>query len=225
MPSSRYLLPLALIGLSCLLFPGCGGDDGGPAPVLSVSIDPDSTGVEVCATLSIEAEVANGEASEVNWYVNGVLGGNSAIGTISQANPATYTAPEVIPIPSAVTIKVCLEPGFDQGRFLRGHDQVQRDPRERDRGQRRYRHRVHHKTLQEHHPRPCAGRLRRHHSRRSGRLRPRQRRGLRDVPPGERVPGRREPRDHDHSQARCRVRRRHCHSAPTAPTARFATSR
>jgi hypothetical protein len=105
MQIARRLLPLALVGVSCLLFAGC-SDDGGPGPALSVSLDVDSTGVEISATRSIEADVANGQASEVNWYVNGILGGNSTVGTISQANPASYTAPEAIPAPATVTIKV-----------------------------------------------------------------------------------------------------------------------
>jgi hypothetical protein len=94
----------ALVSIAVLA--GCGGDDGGPGPAISVSLDLDSTGVEICATHSIEADVTNGRASEVDWYVNGILGGNSTVGTISQANPATYLAPESIPAPATVTVKV-----------------------------------------------------------------------------------------------------------------------
>jgi hypothetical protein len=105
MPRNILLLTglTALVGLGMLI--GC-SDDGGPGPVLSVSLDIDSTGVEIYATRTIEAEVANGQASEVNWYVDGVLGGNSTVGTISQANPATYTAPEAIPAPATFTVRV-----------------------------------------------------------------------------------------------------------------------
>jgi hypothetical protein len=86
------------------LLAGC-GDDGGPEPVLSLSLAVDSTGAEVCGTLVITASVANGDPDMVAWYVDGVLGGNATTGTISQGNPATFTAPEAVPGVPTVTVR------------------------------------------------------------------------------------------------------------------------
>jgi hypothetical protein len=104
MYSGRYLLMFALAALSVVLFPGC-SDDGGPQPVQMVQLSVDSTGVEICATLDLEAQVVGGESKDVDWYVNGVLGGTSILGTITQTNPATLAAPASIPTPATVTIK------------------------------------------------------------------------------------------------------------------------
>jgi hypothetical protein len=99
------LLVTALATLLALgMLTGC-SDDGGPKPVRSVSLAVDSTGVEICATLEITAQVNGGETKSLDWYVNGVLGGTSEIGTISQANPSVYTAPDSIPAEATVTIK------------------------------------------------------------------------------------------------------------------------
>jgi len=40
-----------------------------------------------------------------DWYVDDVLGGNAMVGTISQDNPAAYTAPSAVPAGGSVTIK------------------------------------------------------------------------------------------------------------------------
>jgi hypothetical protein len=99
------LLLTGLAALVCLgMLIGC-SDDGGPKPVRFVSLTVDSTGVEICATLEIAAQVAGGESRTLDWYVNGVLGGTSETGTISQVNPATYNAPDSIPPEATVTIK------------------------------------------------------------------------------------------------------------------------
>jgi hypothetical protein len=83
---------------------GC-GDDGSPRPVLSLTLDIDSTGVEVCGELEITAAVENGSPTEVDWYVNGILGGDEYSGVILQNNPATYLAPAVVPEPPTLTIR------------------------------------------------------------------------------------------------------------------------
>ncbi|MFZ1946608.1 MAG: DUF1565 domain-containing protein [bacterium] len=87
-----------------MILAGCGGDDGAPAP-LSLALDVDSTATEVCASLEVTATVANGDPAMVAWYVNGVLGGNSTTGTVSQSNPATFTAPEAVPGEPTITIR------------------------------------------------------------------------------------------------------------------------
>jgi hypothetical protein len=49
---------------------------------------------------------AEREEDEFAWYVNNVLGGDEEVGTITQSNPATYTAPAAVPDdPHKVQIK------------------------------------------------------------------------------------------------------------------------
>jgi parallel beta-helix repeat protein len=103
---SKYqgLLLCTLLAAIAFTVVGCSSDKSSN-PVISLSLDPDSTGVEICSTIDITADVAHGEASEIDWYVNGVLGGGAAQGTISQTNPATYSAPEAVPVQATVTVK------------------------------------------------------------------------------------------------------------------------
>jgi hypothetical protein len=52
------------------------------------------------------AAVNGGAVSGVEWYVDGVLGGNATVGVVTQANPATYTAPDAVPAPGSVLLTV-----------------------------------------------------------------------------------------------------------------------
>ena len=89
-----------------VILAGCGSDNGGgPEPVTSVSLPLESTNVEICATALMAAQVTGGDTKGLDWYVNGTLGGNATVGTISQANPATYTAPAAVPAQATVTVK------------------------------------------------------------------------------------------------------------------------
>jgi hypothetical protein len=89
-----------------VILAGCGSDNGGgPKPVTSVSLPLESTNVEICATALMAAQVTGGDTKALDWYVNGTLGGNATVGTISQANPATYTAPAAVPAQATVTVK------------------------------------------------------------------------------------------------------------------------
>jgi hypothetical protein len=103
---ARCALVAMAIGTLVCAFVGCGGDDGGggPKPVESVTVSPDSMVVEVCCTAAITATVVGGKTKAVDWYVNHLLGGDSELGTITQTNPATYTAPGIIP--SAETLRI-----------------------------------------------------------------------------------------------------------------------
>jgi hypothetical protein len=51
------------------------------------------------------AVVTGGQSNTVDWYVGDVLGGNATVGTITQGNPATYTAPDGVPIPRTVVVR------------------------------------------------------------------------------------------------------------------------
>jgi hypothetical protein len=84
-----------------------------PAPVISVTLtQPSFSPVIVATSASVTpfiASVANGSGAGVQWAVNGTVGGNSTLGTISPAQAAsgqavTYTAPASVPTPSSVSI-------------------------------------------------------------------------------------------------------------------------
>jgi hypothetical protein len=99
------IVPSGLLAaaLALALFSGC-GDDGGPKPVTAVRIAPDSLDAEVSDTIEITASVEGGTTKAVTWYVNGIAGGNSTLGTIDQATTADYHAPDAIPDPATVVV-------------------------------------------------------------------------------------------------------------------------
>ena len=68
---------------------------------VSVSVSPTSASVQVGQSQPFTATVSGTTNSAVNWLVNGSLGGNSTVGTISSAG--LYTAPSSVPA-SAVTV-------------------------------------------------------------------------------------------------------------------------
>lgn len=67
-----------------------------------VTVAPASANVVVDALQQFTATVTGTSNTSVNWLVNGVLGGNSTVGTISTSG--LYTAPAAVPAPSTVTI-------------------------------------------------------------------------------------------------------------------------
>ncbi len=70
---------------------------------ISVSITPASATLQIGMTQQFTSAVTGTTNTAVNWFVNGVQGGNSTSGTIS--NSGLYTAPSTAPS-SAVTITV-----------------------------------------------------------------------------------------------------------------------
>lgn len=72
-------------------------------PVLTLS--PTSAFVLVGTTQSFTASLTGLDDNSVVWSVNDIEGGNPSIGTITQTNPATYTAPNPPPEPRVVTVK------------------------------------------------------------------------------------------------------------------------
>lgn len=78
-------------------------------PVINVSISPASATVALGASQAFQAVVTGATDKTVTWDVNGVVGGNSAVGTIlnSQINPnlTTYTAPQAPPPGGSVTVR------------------------------------------------------------------------------------------------------------------------
>jgi hypothetical protein len=59
----------------------------------------------ITGTHQFNAVVTGGQANTVDWYVAGIEGGNTTVGTITQGNPATYTAPDAIPTPALVLVR------------------------------------------------------------------------------------------------------------------------
>ena len=77
-------------------------------PVIIVSVSPEVATVALGATQAFHATVTGAQDTTVTWDVNGVVGGNSTLGTIvnSQTDPndTTYTAPQVLPTSGSVTV-------------------------------------------------------------------------------------------------------------------------
>jgi hypothetical protein len=72
------------------------------APPVSVTISPTSATVRVNRTKQFTATVLNSSNATVTWKVNGVVGGNTTVGTISSSG--LYRAPGAVPNPATVTI-------------------------------------------------------------------------------------------------------------------------
>ncbi|MBN2566330.1 MAG: DUF1565 domain-containing protein [Candidatus Eisenbacteria bacterium] len=107
---------VAALGALILMAAGCGSKDGdnGPAGPDGIALVLSRTRVQVSQSVQIEASYVypakDRQAPECDWYVNGVAGGDSANGTVTGTNPATYTAPLAVPPGGTVEISaVALE--------------------------------------------------------------------------------------------------------------------
>ena len=105
MRSGSNLSPLGIVLIGFMFMSGCGGDDGHVGITIQVDVSPKSATVDLGGTLQITAVVIEGSSSEVEWYVDDILGGNVTVGTVTQANPTTYSAPAVLPDPVTVVVK------------------------------------------------------------------------------------------------------------------------
>ena len=88
---------------------GCGGVVGSgpsqpppPPPVVTVSVTPSSATVLLGAQQTFSATVVNTDNTTVTWTVNGIAGGNPAVGTINASG--VYTAPGILPPPGSISI-------------------------------------------------------------------------------------------------------------------------
>jgi hypothetical protein len=70
------------------------------------SISPSSINVSLGATQSFSASLCIASSASIVWDVNGIVGGNSSVGTIAPtgAGAAAYTAPASLPSPNPVTV-------------------------------------------------------------------------------------------------------------------------
>jgi hypothetical protein len=76
-----------------------------PAPPaqVTITISPTSANIRAAASQTFTAQLTNATNQNVTWAVNGIAGGNSAIGTISSG---AYTAPTSLPNPNTITVTV-----------------------------------------------------------------------------------------------------------------------
>jgi hypothetical protein len=100
--SQRPAVLIATLLISCLVI-GC-DDDQSPSPITALNILADSMAVEVAYSVSIPVEVTGGESGALNWYVNGIAGGDSEVGAVSGSGSTVYTAPDAVPDPAIVTV-------------------------------------------------------------------------------------------------------------------------
>jgi serine protease len=88
--------------------PATAGGPACPTPVevilpITVSVTPDSvTLVAGTGTQAFTATVANSSDTRVSWSVNGIVGGNASVGTISATG--SYVAPATRPDPATVKV-------------------------------------------------------------------------------------------------------------------------
>lgn len=107
---SRFNIPCALIcGITLILVGACGSDKddpAGPQEPTGVVMEASATEVQVSEQVEIAANpIYDREGAEFDWYVNDELGGHESTGTITQTNPATFTAPAAVPAGVNVEIK------------------------------------------------------------------------------------------------------------------------
>jgi len=95
---------LLLVLASGIFLASCGsGGTGNDLALPVVSISPASASVQAGAPLQFTATVVSPTATTITWSVNGVVGGNSALGTVTSAG--LYTAPASVPTPATVTVR------------------------------------------------------------------------------------------------------------------------
>jgi hypothetical protein len=71
-------------------------------PTIDVAVSPSVTSVQAGASLTFAATVSNTQNTAVTWAVDGVVGGNATVGTISAAG--SYTAPAQVAAATTVTV-------------------------------------------------------------------------------------------------------------------------
>jgi hypothetical protein len=74
------------------------------APAVTISVSPTSATVRVRQTRQFTATVQNTSNTGKIWKVNGIVGGNGTVGTVSTSG--LYRAPNSVPNPAVVTVSV-----------------------------------------------------------------------------------------------------------------------
>ncbi len=121
-PQRTRVLSDALPLLFVLVLEGCSGSGSlSLQDALSntrVSISPPTAAVAVGDTQQFSASVTGARDSAVIWSVNGIDGGNTALGTITSWG--LYVAPDVIPSPSMITVTVTSQANTSQAASASG---------------------------------------------------------------------------------------------------------
>jgi hypothetical protein len=87
-------------------FPGCDSGGGGPAGPDAIEVQLSADAVQVTRSVTATAVAAGRNGTlDVTWFVNGAVSGSDSTGSISQENPAVYTAPSAVPAGGRVTIE------------------------------------------------------------------------------------------------------------------------
>jgi len=73
-----------------------------PTAAVTIAVSPTSGSVKVRGSLQFTATVKNTSNTSVLWKVNGTVGGNATVGTISSSG--LYVAPNSVPRPATVTV-------------------------------------------------------------------------------------------------------------------------
>jgi hypothetical protein len=84
--------------------PGCGGGGSStttPPQTVTVAVTSSGSSVLLGNMQQFTAKVTGTSSTAVSWSVNGISGGNTALGTISSTG--LYTAPQDLPTPPNVT--------------------------------------------------------------------------------------------------------------------------
>ena len=98
---SKSLLSLGLSLNAVWVISGCSSSItvGDPSSFTAISATVSSLRVNETTQLATRTQF---DGTTLSYYVNGVLGGNSELGTISSTG--LYTAPAIVPIPNAISI-------------------------------------------------------------------------------------------------------------------------
>jgi len=105
-PSKRLISTVLLVAVPCALAYGASARRQQavlPDAAVSVAVVPTSATLAIGQSQSFTAVVRNSSNTAVTWEVNGVVGGNSTVGTITASG--VYTAPSAVPSPSTVQVK------------------------------------------------------------------------------------------------------------------------
>ena len=94
---ARRFLPLFCIAVACIA----------AHAATTVAVSPGYTNLGVNATLQYTATVTGLSNTTVKWEINGIVGGNSKVGTITQSG--LYTAPATIPTVSVLVEAVAAD--------------------------------------------------------------------------------------------------------------------
>ena len=71
-------------------------------PAVTIAISPTSATVRVRQNRQFTATIQGTTNTSATWKVNGIVGGNGTVGTISQSG--VYKAPNSVPSPATVTV-------------------------------------------------------------------------------------------------------------------------